>query len=222
MQVKRNSKSGPVVIADPLYGEPGTALVAKGAPGRLKLAASVASQRSAITAEDLNGVYFAPLRGTEREARVIRTLFPDAQVFTGAQATKGALNRLVAPSILHIATHGFFLAEAATGEPPDSIIPQAATRRKARVKLRIENPRCAPAWLSGANLSKGAKKAFLLRWRLQPQPLGYEAGDALGLRDRCGEEDGEGVYGLRRSFFLAGSEALVMSLSVRAIRSLKR
>jgi tetratricopeptide (TPR) repeat protein len=66
MQVKRESKSRPMVIADPLYGEPGAATAA--APVRLKLAASVARQRSATVVEDLSDVYFAPLRGTEQEA----------------------------------------------------------------------------------------------------------------------------------------------------------
>ncbi len=215
MQVKRDSKSGPVVIADPLYGEPGAAPVAKGAPGRLKLAASVASQRSAIIAEDLNDVYFAPLRGTEREAQVIRTLFPDAQVFTGAQATKSALNRLAAPSILHIATHGFFLENAATGEPPDSIIPQTTARRKARVKLRIENPLLRSGLaLSGANLSKGGEEGILTALEASNLNLwGTKLVTLSACETGVGEvKDGEGVYGLRRSFFLAGSETLVMSL----------
>jgi CHAT domain-containing protein len=215
MQVKRGSKSGPVVFADPLYGEPGAAPVAAGAPARLKLAAA-AGQRTATIAEDLNEVYFAPLRGTEQEAHVIRTLFPDAQVFTGAQATKSALNRVVAPRILHIATHGFFLEDpAAGGESPDSTTPQTASRRKARIKLRIENPLLRSGLaLSGANLSKGGGEGILTALEASNLNLwGTKLVTLSACETGVGEvKDGEGVYGLRRSFFLAGSEALVMSL----------
>ena len=49
------------------------------------------------------------LPGTAQEARAIAKVLPDARVYTGANATEALLKELSAPSILHIATHGFFL-----------------------------------------------------------------------------------------------------------------
>ena len=57
-------------------------------------------------------MYFAPLAGTAEEARMIKALFPAARVLTGARATKTELAQVNAPSILHIATHGFFVQHA--------------------------------------------------------------------------------------------------------------
>jgi CHAT domain-containing protein len=77
-----------VVVADPLFGEPGTTTAAK---------------RSSM--------YFAPLAGTAAEARAIKALFPEAVLLTGRNATKDAVTRLESPRILHIASHGFFLRQ---------------------------------------------------------------------------------------------------------------
>ena len=67
-------------------------------------------RRSVITGVDaLAGLYFAPLSGTAAEARALRALFPEATVLTGRRAAKVAVQRVKAPRILHIASHGFFL-----------------------------------------------------------------------------------------------------------------
>src|SRR5262249_50486721 len=87
MQVTRESKSKPVVVAAPLFGEPEPRQVA-GAQPRLKPASVAERRRSTIAAQDLSQVYFAPLSGTAQEARVIQSLFPEAHVLTGTQATK--------------------------------------------------------------------------------------------------------------------------------------
>ena len=58
-QVARPSKTGPVILADPLFGEPQIARPA-GSPVR---------RRSITTGRDLSNVYFAPLPGTAEEAR---------------------------------------------------------------------------------------------------------------------------------------------------------
>jgi CHAT domain-containing protein len=123
---------------------------------------------------------------------------------------------VVAPRILHIATHGFFLEDpAAGGESPDSTTPQTASRRKARIKLSIENPLLRSGLaLSGANLSKGGGEGILTALEASNLNLwGTKLVTLSACETGVGEvKDGEGVYGLRRSFFLAGSEALVMSL----------
>ena len=109
MKVARASKSGPVVLANPLFGEPQNAQVARADQPKTN---PLARRRSVTTGEDLSSVYFAPLAGTAEEARSIQSLFPEAKLLTGQQATKALLKRVEAPSILHIATHGFFLEDA--------------------------------------------------------------------------------------------------------------
>src|SRR5262249_1396998 len=65
-QVARASKTGPVILANPLFGEPQSTLAVR----------SPAKRRSITTGKDLSKVYFAPLPGTAEEARSIQSLFP--------------------------------------------------------------------------------------------------------------------------------------------------
>ena len=198
MQVVRASKSRPVVVANPLFGEPSDAAPDRPGQAHVKPISTSENRRSVTSGDDLSGFYFAPLRGTAQEARAIQSLFPEAEILTGPQATKTALQRMVAPRILHIATHGFFLA----GTTP------------ARVK--IENPLLRSGLaLTGANLNKGRSHDGILT-ALEASNLNLW-GTKLVTLSACetgvGEvKDGEGVYGLRRSFFEAGTESLVMSL----------
>ena len=184
MQVGRASKSSPLIFADPFFGE----------PKAIRTVAAVAPRRSITTGSDLSSVYFAPLAGTAEEARSIKTLFPEAMVVTGSDASKASLKLVNAPSILHIATHGFFLTD------------EDATKQAANPLLR------SGLALAGANLSNGdgiltaLEAANLNLWGTRVVTLSAcETG--------VGEvKNGEGVYGLRRSFVLAGAETLVMSL----------
>src|SRR5262245_1695465 len=59
---------------------------------------------------DLAGAVFRPLPGTEEEGRAIAKLLPNATMFVGSNATEGNLKKTLGPSVLHIATHGFFLS----------------------------------------------------------------------------------------------------------------
>jgi CHAT domain-containing protein/tetratricopeptide (TPR) repeat protein len=215
MQVARESKSGPLVIADPAFGEPGTTIVARADRPRLASAA-LNRRRSITTAHDLSDVYFAPLSGTAQEARAIQSLFPDADVLTGARATKSALKGVDAPSILHIATHGFFLEDEGESASPDKGKSAAKNMRATSVSAKIENPLLRSGLaLSGANLNKsGAEDGIFTA--LEASNLNLW-GTRLVTLSACdtglGEvRNGEGVYGLRRAFFLSGAETLVMSL----------
>ena len=188
MQVRRADGSGPLVIANPAFGEPSSPPATdSGRRGQVSTA-----RRSVTTGPDLSRLYFAPIAGTGEEARAIRALFPDATLLTRSEASKAAVAHVDAPRILHIATHGFFLQPSGN----------AAANPLLRSGLA----------LAGANLDKGAsvltalEAANLNLW-----------GTKLVTLSACdtgvGEvRNGEGVYGLRRSFFLAGAETLVMSL----------
>jgi len=139
-------------------------------------------------------VYFAPLAGTGVEARTIKSLFPEARLLTGDGATKTALAQAEAPRILHIATHGFFLN-------PSS---------------ELANPLLRSGLaLAGANLRHADTGDGILT-ALEASNLNLW-GTKLVTLSACDTGIGEtkareGVYGLRRAFFLAGAETLVMSL----------
>jgi CHAT domain-containing protein len=113
----------------------------------------LSKRRSNTTGEDLSSVYFAPLAGTAEEARTIQSLFPESEVLTGSEATKSALKRVDAPSILHIATHGFYLANAPSHAARPAIPPAGSGTRSIGANVRIENPLLRSGLaLAGANL----------------------------------------------------------------------
>jgi CHAT domain-containing protein len=155
-------------------------------------------------------VYFAPLVGTAQEAAAIGRLLPGATVLTGPRASKAALARPEAPSILHIASHAFFLPDESAGSET-----QAAGTRS-MTATRSPNPllRSGIA-LAGANLPGRGSDAGILT-ALEASTLNLW-GTRLVTLSACDTgigdvKNGEGVYGLRRAFFVAGAESVVMSL----------
>lgn len=212
LQVARESKTGPLLIANPEFGEPGTTTVASSDRARL-LPGARNRRRSITTAHDLSGVYFAPLSGTAQEARAIQSLFPDAHILSGAHATKSALKRMDAPSILHIATHGFFLEDTPGTAEKVKPTPDA---RSVQAGAAIQNPLLRSGLaLAGANVARSSGEDGILT-ALEASNLNLW-GTRLVTLSACdtglGEvRNGEGVYGLRRAFFLSGAETLVMSL----------
>jgi len=194
MQVPNTSHSAPVVVANPVFGEPAADVTSGSRPH------GQAPRRSVTSVDDLSGAYFAPLASTAQEAEQIKALFPEATVLARERATKSAIAALEAPRMLHIATHGFFLRDAAH---------------------KIPNPLLrAGLALSGANTASRAignhSKDEGILTALEASNLNLW-GTKLVTLSACdtgvGEvRNGEGVYGLRRAFFLAGAETLVMSL----------
>jgi CHAT domain-containing protein/tetratricopeptide (TPR) repeat protein len=198
MQVPRPSGNAPLVIADPAFGEPALD------------ATTPAAGRAASTPAAADTVYFAPLDATAQEAAAIGRLLPGATVLTGMRASKSALFHANAPSILHIASHAFFVPDE--GEKTEA--PLAGTRSM-RANVTSPNPllRSGIA-LAGANLSRRDNDGILTA--LEASTLNLW-GTRLVTLSACDTgvgdvKNGEGVYGLRRAFFVAGAETLVMSL----------
>ena len=211
MQTPRASKNKFLLVANPSFGntdvQTNTNLDANA-----KTNARRAKRRSITATRNLSETYFAPLAGTLQEARGIQTLFPEAEFLTGAQATESALKQFVAPRILHIATHGFFLENA----EDESDVKSKLAKRGAEVNAAIENPLLRSGLaLAGAN-QQGENKGDGILTALEASGLNLW-GTKLVVLSACdtglGEvKNGEGVYGLRRAFVLAGTESLVMSL----------
>ena len=209
MKLKRDSKSGPVVFANPMFGDPPAETVSASNRSVRRVTFN-SKRRSATNTRNLSELYFGPLSGTELEARSIRTLFPDASLLSGSDATETAMKAVNAPKILHVATHGFFLQSVS-----------GSSSRKAQAtpgnsNVESENPlmRSGLAF-AGANLRQNQGDDGVLT-ALEASGLNLW-GTKLVVLSACdtgvGEvRTGEGVYGLRRAFTLAGAESLLMSL----------
>jgi CHAT domain-containing protein len=165
----------------------------------------------------------APLPGTRQEAEAIQRLLPQAQLFLGSEATKERLLELPTPGILHLATHGFFLEDAPQptasrgighfgelGEdtlatsPPDPLLRSGLAFAGASAPAPSGSSPTPPS--SGSALATALELAGLNLW-----------GTQLVVLSACdtGRGDvklGQGVYGLRRAFLVAGAETIVMSL----------
>jgi CHAT domain-containing protein len=192
MQVPRAAPTAPVIVADPLFGEPAVTASARTAQPR---PAGRPARRSVTSAADLSAVYFAPLAATGTEARAIKGLFPDATLLIGSQATKATLEHVHAPLLLHIASHGFFLQDSNTVAGGNPLLRSGIAFAGANLTLAGQNGILTALEASGLDL-----------WGTQLVTL--SACDT-----GIGEvRNGEGVYGLRRAFVLAGTETLVMSL----------
>jgi CHAT domain-containing protein len=199
------SGRAPLVVADPDFGP-------RGDPG-----AEPARLASGV---DLSRVYFAPLRGTGQEARALERSVPGARVVVQREATERALKGAHAPSVLHLATHGFFLAEAVVGpSPPERVVSRGLDLASAAAAeaVRLENPLLRSGLgLAGANARQGGDGDDGILTALEAAGLDLWGTDLVVL-SACdtgvGEvRTGDGVYGLRRALVLAGSETQMMSL----------
>lgn len=195
----------PVIVANPTFGRGSNAL-----PQPSTNATVTRSAMSVTTGKRLSEIYFAPLSGSAIEARNIRTLFPLAKLLTGETATVTSLRELRAPELLHLATHGYFLE--------DGKLVAAADRRGISNGSgeALDNPlvRSGLAFAGANNRTSDTDDGLLTAMEASGLNLW---GTKLVVLSACdtglGEiRNGEGVYGLRRSFVLAGAESLVMSL----------
>jgi len=195
LQVMRESKGPPVIVADPAFGEPAQIVSTSG------------SSPSAQPRGSYSQIFFGPLAGVADEVRALKELLPQATFLTKEGATKTAVEKLKAPSVLHIATHGFFLSEpgaVATGS-------QNVTRDSSAIP-KIDNPllRSGLAFAGANQRSDGILTAL--------EASGLDLwGTKLVVLSACDTGIGrvtksEGVYGLRRSLVLAGAESQMMSL----------
>lgn len=175
-----------VILADPTYDQPGSG--AKVVP------------QSNLRSSGVNRLVFGSLPGTAAEATALRDLFPNSQVLMGVAATESALKQVRRPSILHLATHGFFLDQKALSPTTSG----------------GENPLLLSGLaLAGFNIKQSGQDDGVLTalevtsLDLHNTQLAVLSACQTGLGDIT---QGEGVYGLRRAFTLAGAQTQVMSL----------
>jgi CHAT domain-containing protein/Tfp pilus assembly protein PilF len=209
LQVSAGSRQAPLVVANPLFDAGTTDAAMAPAPRAAQ------SRRSA----DITSAVFTALPGTKGEASALGAILTGARIFTGAQASEALLKQAGGPSILHVATHGFFLpdqpqdaADAAQAESRGMVLSAGGSAR-----VEGENPLLRSGLaLAGANRGRGGEGEDGVLTALEAAGLDLW-GTKLVVLSACetgvGEvKNGNGVYGLRRALVLAGAESQVMSL----------
>jgi CHAT domain-containing protein/Flp pilus assembly protein TadD len=229
LQTARPSRQAALVFADPDFDSGAAGRKAdKGNKSRVlervdeaQEGKSKTSHRSTVrSGPKLGSIQLEPLEelpGSAKEGKDLKKLLQGATVLTGADATEAAIKRAANPSILHISTHGGFLEDAAIANPDQGrglfIRTEEADRSSnsnfAQPLLR------AGLFFAGANIGKSGDDDGVLT-ALEAAGLDLY-GTKLVILSACdtgvGEvKNGDGVYGLRRAFVLAGAETQVMSL----------
>ena len=206
--VTAESKGAPLVLANPLYDQSG------GGSGKTETLDAAARRDVDFNDIDFSKLRYVPLPGTAEEARALSALMPGARLLSAGEATEAALKLLQAPSILHVATHGFFLKdEAGAADSRGLALGAGAQGGDARGKNLLLRSGLILAGVnqrrSGTNedgVLTAAEAAGLDLWGTKLVVL---SACETGLGD---VKNGAGVYGLRRALVLAGSESQVMSL----------
>jgi CHAT domain-containing protein/Tfp pilus assembly protein PilF len=220
LQSSETSKNPPLVVANPLFGS--VEAVAKRADqNSANSPAGDQADNQGPAQNNPREVFFQALPGTRREALAIKALLPEASLLLREEATEAAVKQAHAPSILHIATHGFFLDDQ---EPPPPDTRGFSTDGRLRISdprimkwvAKIENPLLRSGLaLAGVNQHRGGDDDGLLT-ALEAASLDLW-GTKLVVLSACDTgvgkvKNGEGVYGLRRALVLAGSQTQVISL----------
>ena len=169
-----------------------------------------------------------PLPGTEKESAEIQKIATDAgwnlQAFTREQADEQTLRQTKKPGILHLATHGFYL-NSFTPAPLDSRGMSVIGIDKPKPNSKGVDPmRASGIALAGA---QSTLKSWSKRKVPAPETDGVLTAEEVAVLNLDGTwlvtlsacetgvgeaHSGEGVFGLRRSFMLAGAENLLMTL----------
>ncbi|MDP6944435.1 MAG: CHAT domain-containing protein, partial [Myxococcota bacterium] len=192
-------REGPLLVADAAFDR-------KPPRGSRLAAADKTRGGGAQRSSELAGLSgFSRLPGTRGEVQAVATLLEVGRdrTLTKAQATETAVKGVKGPSILHIATHGFFLPDqAGDGDKPTrtedpmlrSGLALAGFNHRARATTQDDGVLTA---LEVAGLDLYGTQLVVLS--------ACETG--LGKVDQ-----GEGVYGLRRALVLSGARSQVVSL----------
>ncbi|MEK6479378.1 CHAT domain-containing protein [Catalinimonas sp. 4WD22] len=175
---------------------------------------------------------FEYLPGTKGEIEAIANLVEDqgiaSELFTEAEASEEAVSQLVSPSILHIATHGFFKdskdsTDAPTSEDELILDDQLSKSKEQQDTLLLEDEAMLLSGLAFADANRN--------WKDREQPV--KADDGILLATEAAQLDlhqtqlvvlsacetglglvrgSEGVYGLQRALREAGAQKIIMSL----------
>ncbi|MBD2302821.1 CHAT domain-containing tetratricopeptide repeat protein [Nostoc sp. FACHB-190] len=212
VQLPTGSISAPLIIADPDFD-----LTADAATDQETGNTPAPKIPELLTTLATKGLFRAP--GTKFLGESVAKKLPNAKLYLGAEALETRLTNSRCPTIMLIATHGLFQTDSA---------PESATKRRNLLSMerprttKVENPMLrsglalagANTWLAGGKLPAYAGKGFVFAQDIASLDLW---GNELTVLSACDTargdiKIGEGVFGLRRAFAVAGTKTLVMSL----------
>jgi CHAT domain-containing protein len=180
-------------------------------------------------------VQLPQLPGTEEEATIVSQIAKESQwpseTHLGAHASKKGLMSMKSPTVLHLATHGFFLGGEVGGEVGERGMKLAAAPASPK-EGAVNKPKplkISPMRQSGVALAGG--QSTLQAWGRgefpDPSNDGILTAEEVAGLDLDGTwlvtlsacetgvgqvQSGEGVFGLRRAFMMAGAQNLLMTL----------
>lgn len=194
------------------------AAIADSSRGLSNVSAEIGELKMDSSQRFFNGEKINELPGTKVEVETIGALLKTKKIgkrmYVYNDATETQVKKLNNPQVLHIATHGFFLADLPTSKGSEF----AGIEAK---KIR-QNP-----LLRSGLLFAGVKNSFDKTKRINGEEDGiltaYEAMSLdlehtdLVVMSACETglgvtSNGEGVYGLQRAFQVAGAKSVLMSL----------
>jgi CHAT domain-containing protein len=201
-----------VVIADPAFDLGAAEENPTGAASHRGLRGEMAKE----------GVAFPRLPGTRLEGERIGNRLR-VQPWLGAQALDPRLKQLKSPWLLHVATHGYSLSDRQSVEAEldprrgmegpglDRLTASAGPNPMRRSGLALAG---SENWRRGELAPEEIEDGLLMAEEVAQMDL---RGTEMVVLSACeaGMDDllhGEGVFGLRRGFLLAGARSLVMSL----------
>lgn len=209
---------------DPAYSPPVSALVFGGI--RYDSDSLALAPTNTLVAEDKNlisgtrgrggafGTAWNFLPGSYDEAQSVRQSLErvgaQAVLVDGFRASEGFLKKSVQPppSVLHLATHGFFLTAV------DTIVENGfATAENPMARTGLALSGANRVW-SGDLPFEGQEDGILTALEISRLDLG---GTELAVLSACGTgqgqvEAGEGILGLQRAFKMAGTHYVIMTL----------
>lgn len=219
-------QSPSLVVADPDFDlsapVPATHADASVSSGQSEAADRVATRMHSYFDPEWPG--FPRLKGAREEGQyVVQCLEPGTVLWLGDQALKGKLLAVKSPRILHIATHGFVFSTinpqgGSRGGPwfgqfndPEQDYAEIHDNPLLRCGLLLAG---ANAYLRGNPAADQAGDGFLTGVDICCMDL---SSTELVISSACctglGEiRPGEGTFGLRRAFVLAGARSLLVSL----------
>ena len=203
MGIATVSDNPAVILAAPSYGR----YIATSDKAESMSSKSSDDSRSA----DLQSLTVSPLEWALREGELIESLIPGSILKVGAEANETFIKEMATPSILHIATHGIFLPNIGVQD----VVETESTRP---YPLSVKNPllRSMLAFADFNSRGREDSQNDGVFTALEASSLNLY-GTQLVTLSACDTGTGEvanweGVYGLRRSFSMAGAESLLISL----------
>lgn len=224
-------------LARPSSGQPSKTLALLANPafdltGSAAPAKDMLAMRSA-EADVFGSISLPPLPGTEAEAKALQSLAKtfgwETQAALGREATESKVRNAPKPGILHLATHGFYLNSTTAAAPASdqrgmSVVEATEEKPAAPRRSGVDPMRASGVALAGA---QSTLKSWSQRKAPDPQNDGILTAEEVAVLDLEGTwlvtlsacetgvgeaRSGEGVFGLRRAFMIAGAENLLMTL----------